>query len=132
MLFVYDSGYLYRYVDKKELCFILKNGVVYSTTNPRGTYWTTLLTDDPIIASNLLAISKTELFRIGGFRLADVDPRHIKYTGIVKPSLDFPGGAIEILMDIPLPILTIYDLINKQPISSEMSEIFTAISKLKC
>jgi hypothetical protein len=39
---------------------------------------TTLLTDDPVIASNLLAIMKTELFRIGGLRLADVDPRHIK------------------------------------------------------
>ncbi|MDT7892604.1 MAG: hypothetical protein RQ952_07755 [Thermoproteota archaeon] len=61
---------------------------------------TTLLTDDPLIASNLLAIRKTELFRIGGLRLADVDPRHIKYTGIVKPSLGFPGGAIEILIDI--------------------------------
>ena len=132
MLFVYDSGHLYRYVDKKELCFILKNGIVYSTINPRGTYWTTLLTDDPAIASNLLAISKTELFRIGGFRLADIDPRHIKYTGFVKPSLNFSGGAIEILIDIPLPILTIYDLINKQLISSALPEIFTAISKLKC
>ena len=35
MVTVYDSGYLFRYVDDKELCFILKNGFVYST-KPHG------------------------------------------------------------------------------------------------
>ncbi|AKA74681.1 hypothetical protein SULI_13015 [Saccharolobus solfataricus] len=132
MLFIYDSGYLYRYIDKKELCFILKNGIVYSTNNPNGTYWTTLLTDDPSRASNFLAISKKELFRIGGFRLADVDPRHIKYSGIVKPAKGFSGGAIEILIDIPIPIITIYDIIGKRLIGSYMDGSFAAIRRLSC
>ncbi|AWS00383.1 hypothetical protein DFR87_12645 [Metallosphaera hakonensis JCM 8857 = DSM 7519] len=58
MVFIYDSGYLYRYVDRAELCFILENGIVYSTKNPKGTHWTTLFTDSPSIARNWLAISE--------------------------------------------------------------------------
>ncbi|BAB67030.1 hypothetical protein [Sulfurisphaera tokodaii] len=121
MVFIYDSGYLYRYVDRAELCFILKNGIVYSTKNPKGTYWTTLFTDSPSIARNWLAVDKSEFFRIGGFRLADVDPRHIKYSGIVKPSGNFKGGAIEILIDIPIPIISIYDMMRGRQIGSYMN-----------
>ena len=113
------------------MCFILKNGVVYST-NPRGTYWTTLLTDDPMIASQLLAVSKNELFGIGGFRLADVDPRHIKYSGIVKPSRGFSGGAAEILIDIPIPIITVYDMVQKRVVASDLTGTFYAIMNLNC
>ena len=131
MVFIYDSGYLYRYIDKKELCFILKSGIVYSI-NPAGTYWTTLFTDESIIARNLLAISKKELYRIGGFRLAEVDPKHIKYSSVVKPSKGFKGGAIEILIDIPIPTISIYDMASKQLVGSYMNGAFTAIRNLSC
>ena len=41
------TPYLYRYIrSTSEFNFVVKNGIIYSF-NPAGTYWTTLLTDDP-------------------------------------------------------------------------------------
>ena len=132
MVTVYDSGYLFRYVDEKELCFILKNGFVYSTTNPTGTYWTTLLTDDPHIARDLLAIDKRVIYRVGGFKLSDIDPKHIKYIGRVKPWKNYRGGAIEILIDIPIPIISIYDLNTQSVVASDLNGTFTARRTFNC
>ena len=131
MVTIYDSGYLFRYVDDKELCFILKNGFVYST-NPMGTYWTTLLTDDPYVARDKLAIDKDPIYRIGGFKLSDIDPRHIKYQGRVKPWKNYRGGAVEILIDIPIPIISIYDLNRKNMVASDLNGVFTAVRAFRC
>lgn len=64
--------YLYRYVSRKELEFIRSHGMVYSV-NPYGTYWTTLLTDDPDVAMCRLALSYRPEYRVGGFPLESID-----------------------------------------------------------
>ncbi|BBG23397.1 hypothetical protein [Sulfuracidifex tepidarius] len=38
----------------------------------------------------------------------------------MKPSGKFGGGAIEIVIDIPIPIMSIYDITNKTQVGSCM------------
>mgnify|MGYP001770660958 CR=1 FL=1 len=82
----------------------------------------TLLTDDPYVARDMLAKDKDPIYRVGGFKLSDIDPKHIKYQGRVKPWKNYRGGAVEILIDIPIPIVSIYDLNRKNIMASDLNE----------
>jgi len=58
------TPYLYRYIRSvNEFDFVMKNGIIYSF-NPKGTYWTTLLTDDPKYAQQKLSLPQLPLYRI--------------------------------------------------------------------
>lgn len=111
------TPYIFRYIGSSELDFIVRNGIIYSY-NPRGTYWTTLLTDDPHEAQRRLSLPKPPLYRIGGFLLRDIDPRDIVYRGTVAPAYGQPGGAEEILLKIPIPIVSVFDMQSKKTLYS--------------
>jgi len=50
---------------------------------------------------------------VGGILLRDVDPNYIIYKGTVAPAYGNPGGAEEILIAIPIPIISIFDMDSK-------------------
>ena len=49
--------------------------------------------------------------------LKDVDSSYIKYKGIVAPAYGQIGGAEEIVITVPIPILSIFDMKNKKLVS---------------
>jgi hypothetical protein len=107
--------YIYRYTNSdKEVEFIKKRMMVFST-NPYGTYWTTLLTDDPKEAMKLLALPKEPKYRIGGIPIAGLDHAIIKYQGRVKPKYGQPGGAWEIVITAPIMIVSLCDISQTPP-----------------
>ena len=111
------TPYLYRYIrSDNELNFVKKNGIIYSF-NPIGTYWTTLLTSDPKYAQQRLSLPEPPLYRIGGFMLKDIDPNYIKYKGTVAPAYGQIGGTEEVVLAVPIPILSIFDMKNKNLVS---------------
>jgi len=114
---ILKTPYIFRYIRSSELDFIVKNGIIYSY-NPRGTYWTTLLTDDPHEAQRRLSLRSPPLYRVGGLLLKDIDPGSIVYKGIAAPANGQPGGAEEILLKIPIPIVSIFDMQNKKTLYS--------------
>ncbi len=58
--------YIFRYItSESEANFIRSKNIVFST-NPYGTYWTTLFTDDKREAQRLLALRNTPKYRVGG------------------------------------------------------------------
>ena len=106
--------YLFRYItSQNEYNFIIGKRMVFST-NTYGTYWTTLLTDDPIEAMQKLALSRKPIYRVGGVPLAAVDRSVIKYQGKALPKYGQPGGATEIIITAPILITSIYDFNNGQ------------------
>ncbi len=109
-----QTSFLFRYItSKKEYEFIRRHQLVYST-NPLGTYWTTLLTNDANEAQKLLALNKTPLYRVGGIPLNSIDLQKVRKKGVVAPAYGQPGGADEIILNEPilLFITSIYDLQN--------------------
>lgn len=106
--------YIYRYiVSENEANFIRRTGIVFST-NPYGTYWTTLYTDDKSEARRLLALKADPKYRVGGIPLSHVDRGLIKYQGRVKPNNQQPGGAWEIVISGPVFIVSMYNFeLNK-------------------
>jgi len=114
---ILKTPYIFRYIRSNEFSFIVKNSIIYSY-NPRGTYWTTLLTDDPNEAQRRLSLRSPPLYRVGGFLLRDIDPRDIVYKGIVAPANGQPGGAEEILLNIPIPIISVFDMQGRSTLYS--------------
>jgi len=50
--------------------------------------------------------------------LKDVDPSYIKYKGTVAPAYGQIGGAEEIVITVPIPILSIFDMRGKRLVYS--------------
>jgi len=101
--------FLFRYIlSKNELDFIRNKRIVFST-NRYGTYWTTLLTDDPKVAMQRLALPNQPIARVGGVPLATVDNILIRYQGRVLPNHGQPGGARDIVLRGPVIITSLYD-----------------------
>jgi len=48
----------------------------------------------------------------------EVDPSYIKYRGIVAPAYGQIGGAEEIIITVPIPILSIFDMRSKRLVYS--------------
>jgi hypothetical protein len=112
--------YIYRYTSSdKEVAFIKQRMMVFST-NPYGTYWTTLLTDEPSEAKRLLALPKEPKYRVGGIPIVSVDQAIIKYQGRVKPNYGQPGGALEIIITAPIMIVSLCDISQTPPKIEEL------------
>ncbi|MEN2975305.1 MAG: hypothetical protein ABDH32_07005 [Candidatus Caldarchaeales archaeon] len=88
-----------------------------------GTYWTTLITDDPALAQLYLSLPSPPVYRVGGFQLKDLDVSLIKWRGIVAPAYGQKGGAEEILITGPIPVLSIFDMSGKRTLCSVMGEV---------
>jgi hypothetical protein len=107
--------YIYRYTSSQaEVKFIKERRMVFST-NHYGTYWTTLLTDDPGEAQRLLALPRRPTHRVGGITIVSVDHRMIKYQGKVKVNNRQPGGAWELVITAPIMITSLCDIRQAQP-----------------
>lgn len=116
---VLDSPFLFRYVSENEFEFVRRNGFVFSL-NPVGTYYTTLLTNDPADAQRYLALSYKPRFRVGGFPLSDpLVQLQVVFVGYVAPKYGQPGGAREYVLKGPLfvlskPYVYAYDMVNDE------------------
>jgi len=119
---ILKTPYIFRYISDNELNFIKRHHAIYSY-NPLGTYWTTLLTDDPNYAQRMLFLKSPPKYRVGGILLRDVDPNYIIYKGIVAPAHGNPGGAEEILIATPIPIISIFDMNNKITLYSYLKQL---------
>jgi hypothetical protein len=107
--------YIYRYTNSdSEVEFIKQRRMIFST-NPYGTYWTTLLTDDPKEAMELLALPKEPKYRVGGVPIKSIDYAIIKYQGRVKPKYGRRGGAWEIVITAPIMIVSLCDISQTPP-----------------
>ncbi len=101
--------YIYRYIrSDSEIRFIKDTKIVFST-NPYGTYWTTLYTDDENEAQKLLALPGAPKYRIGGIPIDSINSGLIKNQGRVKPNNGQPGGAWEIVVSGPVMIVSLYN-----------------------
>ena len=117
-----NTRYLFRYVSSHtEFDFIEKNRIIYSM-NPMGTYWTTLITEDPLEAKRLLALPKIPHYRVGGISLADLDIRMVKRFDTASPAYNEPGGGEEILIEGAIPIVSIYDFNAQNSVYSFLSK----------
>jgi len=55
---------------------------------------------------------------ISGFLLKDIDPESTVYKGTVAPAYGQPGGAEEILLKIPIPVVSVFDMQSKKTLYS--------------
>jgi hypothetical protein len=83
-----------------------------------GTYWTTLITNDAVVAMQMLALPRAPRYRIGGLSIDEIDPRMIRRFDRAAPAYHQPGGAEEILIEGAIPIMSIFDLTNGRTIHS--------------
>ena len=111
----WDSPNLFRYVGESEFYFIRTNGYVKSI-NSKGTYWTTLLTEDPECAKELLGLNREVRYRVAGplksvlslLRLEDYE------VNLIKPQEPgFSRHVIEIVIRRPLPPASIFDMLGR-------------------
>ncbi|BAB66025.1 hypothetical protein [Sulfurisphaera tokodaii] len=117
----WDSITLQRYIGDNEFSFIRSNGYVKST-NPRGTYWTNLLTNDPICAKVLLGLKYEVKYRISSIPktiLKDLPSDIYEINHITIPEtgfINYPGftslKVIEVIIRKPLNPNSIYDMDN--------------------
>jgi len=59
--------------------------------------------------------------------LKDIDPDYIEYRGTVAPAYGQTGGAEEIVITVPIPILSIFDMRGKKVVFSLIKELYPFI-----
>lgn len=113
---------MFRYIGRDEYAIVKGNHLIWSV-NVQGTYWTTLLTDDGHAAKRFLSLRQLPSYRVGGFPLKDVDIRAVRGRGIVSPRYGEPGGGDYILLDKPLPIVSIFEFESGTTRDSYLKEL---------
>ena len=118
----WDSPNLFRYVGESEYKFIMEKGYVKSI-NPKGTYWTTLLTEDPQCAKQLLKLPREVRYRVAGPVFSDTLKcilfKPLDYEEEPIPHRESGVGitVTAVIIRKPLPPASIFDMVNKSLIA---------------